>query len=136
MKGSKFLKVTGILMIIGSAMVVLLGVIVAGFGALVAGVGAASGLTGNYFLALLATLVGGICQLVAGIMGVKHCKNPQKAKLLIIWGVLVVLFGIQIIVMNLYNGGFDSKALMSGLAGLVIPGLYIYGAVLNFRELN
>lgn len=51
-------------------------------------------------------------------------------------GVLVVLFGIQIIVMNLYNGGFDSKALMSGLAGLVIPGLYIYGAVLNFRELN
>ena len=98
MKGSKFLKVTGILMIIGSAMVVLLGVIVAGFGALAAGVGAASGLTGNYFLALLATLVGGICQLVAGIMGVKHCKNPQKAKLLIIWGVLVVLFGIQIIV--------------------------------------
>lgn len=98
--------------------------------------GAASGLTGNYFLALLATLVGGICQLAAGIMGVKHCKNPQKAKLLIIWGVLVVLFGIQIIVMNLYIGGFDSKALMSGLAGLVIPGLYIYGAVLNFRELN
>lgn len=82
MKGSKFLKVTGILMIIGSAMVILLGVIVAGFGALAAGVGAASGLTGNYFLALLATLVGGICQLVAGIMGVKHCKNPQKAKLL------------------------------------------------------
>lgn len=44
MKGSKFLKVTGILMIIGSAMVILLGVIVAGFGALAAGVGAASGL--------------------------------------------------------------------------------------------
>ena len=39
MKGSKFLKVTGILMIIGSAMVILLGVIVAGFGALVAGIG-------------------------------------------------------------------------------------------------
>ena len=95
MKGSKFLKVTGILMIIGSAMVILLGVIVAGFGALVAGIGAASGLTGNYFLALLATLVGGICHLVAGIMGVKHCKNPQKAKQLIIWGVLVVLFGIH-----------------------------------------
>lgn len=35
MKGSKFLK-AGILMIIGSAMVILLGVIVAGFGALVA----------------------------------------------------------------------------------------------------
>ena len=78
MKGSKFLKVTGILMIIGSAMVILLGVIVAGFGALAAGVGAASGLTGNYFLALLATLVGGICQLVAGIMGVKHCKTLKK----------------------------------------------------------
>ena len=40
MKGSKFLKVTGILMIIGSAMVILLGVIVAGFGALATGVGA------------------------------------------------------------------------------------------------
>ena len=33
MKGSKFLKVTGILMIIGSAKVILLGAIVAGFGA-------------------------------------------------------------------------------------------------------
>ena len=42
MNGHKFLKVTGILMIIAAAFSILAGVLVGGLGALAAGVGAAS----------------------------------------------------------------------------------------------
>ena len=63
MKGHKFLKVTGILMIIAAAFSIIAGVLVGGLGALAAGVGAASGLTFAYWAALFLTLVGGICQL-------------------------------------------------------------------------
>ena len=82
MKGHKFLKVTGILMIIAAVFSILAGVLVGGLGALAAGAGAASGLTFAYWAALFLTLVGGICQLIAGIKGVKHsmfCLMRQMA---------------------------------------------------------
>ena len=66
MKGHKFLKVTGILMIIAAAFSIIAGVLVGGLGVLAAGLGAASGLTFAYWAALFLTLVGGICQLIAG----------------------------------------------------------------------
>lgn len=69
MKGHNFLKVTGILMIIAAAFSILAGVLIGGLGALVAGLGAGSGLTFSYYAALILTLVGGICQLIAGIKG-------------------------------------------------------------------
>ena len=70
MKGHKFLKITGILMIVSAAISILAGVFVGGLGALAAGLGAASGLTFSYWAALFLTLVGGICQLIAGVKGV------------------------------------------------------------------
>lgn len=48
MKGHKFLKITGILMIVSAAISILAGVFVGGLGALAAGLGAASGLTFSY----------------------------------------------------------------------------------------
>lgn len=75
MKGHKFLKITGILMIVSAAISILAGVFVGGLGALAAGLGAASGLTFSYWAALFLTLVGGICQLIAGVKGVKHCQR-------------------------------------------------------------
>lgn len=78
MNGHKFLKVTGILMIIAAAFSIIAGVLVGGLGALAAGLGAASGLTFPYWAALFLTLVGGIFQLIAGIKGVKHSKRTEK----------------------------------------------------------
>ena len=86
MKGHKFLKITGILMIVSAAISILAGVFVGGLGALAAGLGAASGLTFSYWAALFLTLVGGICQLIAGVKGVKHCQRIEEAGKLIIWG--------------------------------------------------
>lgn len=131
MKGHKFLKVTGILMIIAAAFSIVVGALIGGLGALAAGLGAASGLTFSYWAALFLTLIGGICQLIAGIKGVKHSKRSEKAGKLIAWGVVVAVFCILSIVMNLINGGEFN--VVSILTGIIVPALYIYGAVLNSK---
>ena len=128
MNGHKFLKVTGILMIIAAVFSIIAGVFVGGLGALAAGLGAASGLTFAYWAALFLTLIGGICQLIAGIKGVKHSKRSEKAGGLIVWGAIVAVLSI---VMNLVNGGeFNVTSVLTGVA---VPALYIYGAVLNSK---
>ena len=131
MKGHKFLKSTGILMIVAAAFSIIAGVFVGGLGVLAAGLGAASGLTFAYWAALFLTLTGGICQLIAGIKGVRHSKRSEKAGKLIAWGVIVAVFSILSMVMNLVNGGeFNGVNLLTGVA---VPALYIYGAVLNSK---
>ena len=131
MKGHKFLKVTGILMIIASVFSIFAGVIVGGIGVLAAGMGAGSGLTFNYYAALLLTLVGGICQLIAGIVGVKHSKSTENAKKCVTWGVVVIVFAVLSNVFSIANGGeFNATNV---LTGLLVPGLYIYGAILNSK---
>ena len=57
MKGHKFLKVTGILMIIAAVFSIIAGVLVGGLGVLAAGLGAESGLTFPYWAALFLTQV-------------------------------------------------------------------------------
>ena len=132
MKGQKFLKITGVLMIISAVFSIFAGVLVGGLGALAAGLGAASGLTFSYWVALFMTLMGGICQLIAGIKGIKHSKNSANSQKLVVWGVIVAAFSVLGMVVNVVNGGqFNITALLTGVA---VPALYIYGAVLNSRS--
>ena len=88
-------------------------------------------MTFSYWMALLLTLVGGICQMIAGIKGVKHSKRSESAKELIKWGVIAAAFSVLSIVMNLVNGGEFS--ITNVLTGVAVPALYIYGAVLNSK---
>lgn len=131
MKGHVFLKVTGILMIIAAAFSIIVGVLLAGIRALAAGLGAASGLKFTFWAALFLTLVGGICQLIAGIKGIKHSKRSEKAGKLIAWGVIVAVFSILSIVLDLSNGGDFS--IVSVVTGVAVPALYILGAALNAK---
>lgn len=132
MKGQKFLKITGVLMIISAVFSIFAGVLVGGLGALAAGLGAASGLTFSYWVALFMTLMGGICQLIAGIKGIKHSKNSANSQKLVVWGVIVAAFSVLGMVVNVANGGqFNITALLTGVA---VPALYIYGAVLNSKS--
>ena len=131
MKGHVFLKVTGILMIIAAAFSISVGVLLAGISALAAGLGAASGLKFTFWAALFLTLVGGICQLIAGIKGIKHSKRSEKAGKLIAWGVIVAVFSILSIVLDLSNGGDFS--IVSVVTGVAVPALYILGAALNAK---
>ena len=131
MKGHKFLKITGILMIVSAASSILAGGCVGGLGALAAGLGAAAGLTFAYWAALFLTLIGGICQLIAGINGVKQSKRSEKAGGLSVWVAIVAVFSVLSVVMNLVNGSeFNVTSVLTGVA---VPALYIYGAVLNSK---
>lgn len=80
MKGQKFLKVTGILMIIGAALSILFGVIIGGVGALIAKFAGASTLGFAFYLGLATTLVGGIIQLIAGINVLSIATSPKMQR--------------------------------------------------------
>ena len=91
MKGSKFLKVTGILMIVFGALALILSIVAAiGLAAL-----AALDLnTWQYTLAVILMLVGSIFELIAGIVGVKNCNKPEKAGTCMVWGIIVIALSV------------------------------------------
>lgn len=130
MKGKKFLKITGILMIIGGAIGIVGGVLaVLGAGALAALLEvSATGL----LLSSILILVSAILQFIAGIMGVKHCENPAKAQSCFIIGILVALCSVAGNVISAVLS--DTFNFMNLITGLIIPVLYIYGAMQNKKE--
>ena len=133
MEGKNFLKVTGILMIIGGAIAIITSVlslitiitmmaviVYAGFSPLLA------------WITVILAFGGSILELIAGIMGVKYCDDPQKAKMLLGYGVIIVAICILNNIIGLIIGaGFSVVSL---LVGLVIPILYIIGASKNMKS--
>ena len=68
---------------------------------------------------------------ILAIKGIKHSKCTENARKLITWGVVVALFSVLSIVFSAVNSGeFNVTSL---LTGVLVPGLYIYGAVLNAK---
>jgi hypothetical protein len=134
-KGNALLKVSGILMIIGGSIGLILGVIaVIGVGLLVRllqelGESANEGLL--MFGAVL-FLIGSIIQFVAGIVGVKNAKKPDKAMVCIVFGILTVLVSVLSTVLTMAGGG-DFNAISLGI-GLVLPALYLIGAFQNKKR--
>lgn len=130
MKGRKFLKVTGILMIIGGSIAIIAGII-AVIGASAMAVLLETSAGGLIFASVL-TLVSAVIQLIAGIMGVKNSARPEKAQSCLAMGVLVALFSVAGNIMTVVLGSdFNVIGLITGL---VLPVLYIIGAVLNKKE--
>ena len=121
------LKNTGILMIIGGALSLILALVaVAGIAALAY---LADGNVGILYAAGALTLVGAVAELVAGIVGVKNCKKPEKAGTCMVWGIIVAALSVLGNLLNVAGGqGFSVSSL---LLGLVLPVLFIVGAVKN-----
>lgn len=127
MKGSKFLKVTGILMIVFGALALILSIVAAiGLAALVA----LEVNTWQYTAAVILMLVGSIFELIAGIVGVKNCNKPEKAGTCMVWGIIVIALSVLSNVLTLV-GNPDNFSIVNLLTGLVIPVLYLIGAVMN-----
>lgn len=127
MKGRKFLKVTGILMIIGAAFGIIGGIIaMIGVGALAAVLEtSAVGL----MLASLLVLASAVFQLIAGIMGVKNCDKPEKAQTCLVMGIIVAILSVAgNVISNVLGSDFNA---FNYATGLVIPVLYIIGAAKN-----
>ena len=127
MKGSKFLKVTGILMIISAAFGIIGGIIaLIGAGALAAVLETSAG---GLMLASTLILASAVFQLIAGIMGVKNCDKPEKAQSCIVIGVIVAILSVAgNVISNVLGSDFN---IFNYATGLVIPVLYIIGAVKN-----
>lgn len=125
--GSKFLKVTGILMIIFGA----IGLVVSILGIAGASVATAAGIpAGIIWGAVLLSLLGAVIEFVAGIIGVKNWNKPEKATTCIICGVLVIAFSLVSNIITLV-GNAENFNVFSLLIGLVIPVLYLIGAFQN-----
>lgn len=129
-QGSKMLKVTGILMIIGGALALVIALIA------VIGIAAAASLAagalggGVIALAVIASilaLLGGGIELVAGILGVKNWNQPAKAQSCIVFGAIIIALSVLSNILNLASG--SEFNLFSLLLGLVLPVLYLIGAV-------
>ena len=127
MKGRKFLKVTGILMIIGGAFGIIGGIVaMIGAGALAAVLETSAG---GLMLASALILASAVFQLIAGIMSVKNCDKPEKAQSCIVIGVIVAILSVAgNVISNVLGSDFN---IINYATGLIIPVLYIIGAVKN-----
>ena len=127
MEGRKFLKITGILMIIGGAFGIIGGIVaVIGAGALAAVLETSAG---GLMLASTLILASAVFQLIAGIMGVKNCDKPEKAQSCIVIGVIVAILSVAgNVISNVLGSDFN---IINYATGLIIPVLYIIGAVKN-----
>ena len=126
-KGQKFLKVTSILMIIGGALsgiTCLLGI--AGV-ALLAAVADSHAAALLLYLALALALAAAVVEFIAGLKGLKACKTGENADKCVILGAVIAGITILSTIINLAGGG--KVNVTSILLSLVVPGLYIYGAM-------
>lgn len=128
-KGAKFLKVTGILMIIGGALSLIISIIaIVGIAAL-AYISSGEVSFGLLYASGILMLISSAAELIAGIIGVKNSRNPEKAVTCIVWGVIVAVLSIIGMILNSVGGG--SFSVTSLLTSLVLPVLYIIGAFQN-----
>ncbi len=129
MNGAKFLKVTGILMIIFGALAIVLG-LVAMFMLSFDVLKVSGAPLGALWLSAVIGLIGAVLELVAGINGALNAEKPEKAKTCMVWGIIVAGMCVlsNLITLIFYAENFN---IVSLLLGLVIPGLFIYGAYKN-----
>lgn len=132
--GQIFLKITSILMIIGGIIAAIAGVIaILGVSALVALSGNADGTGLLYASSILVTVVS-VIEIIAGAKGLKACKAPEKAGKCVTWGIVIAVLSIISMVIGLIGGGnFDVTSLV---LNLLVPGLYIFGALKTKSNVN
>ena len=130
-KGTGFLKVTGILMIIGGGISIIMGIIAALSVAALAYI-AGGDSSALLYASVVLMLISAVAELVAGIIGAVICKKPEKAGVCIAWGIIVAVLSVAGTILNSVGGGTFS--VFSLILGLVLPVLYIIGAVFNKKE--
>ena len=121
-------------MIIGGALATILGIIAVLSVAALAYIASAHSEAAMLYASTILFLVSGIVELIAGIIGVLNAEKPQKAKVCIVWGALVAVLSVAGTILGVAGGG-DFNA-FSLVLGLVLPVLYIIGAVKNMQSAN
>ncbi|MDD6269459.1 MAG: hypothetical protein PUA84_05325 [Oscillospiraceae bacterium] len=135
-KGAGFLKVTGIIMIIGASLGIIISILALIGTAAISAMGNTLEITeavdyniGLLYVSGILSLVGAAMEMVAGILGVANSKKPEKANVCIVFGVIVILFSLAGSILTVVGG--NSFPVVSFLIGLVLPVLYLIGAFKN-----
>ena len=135
-KSNKFLKVTGILMIIGGSFNLLASVILFFAGVIFTDAtihanltGAETVLAGAIIAGMVLVIAASVIQFSAGVFGVKNAKNPEKAGTCICFGILTAIIYIVSQLLNFLGGGVHNYMEVMGIIfGLLIIALYLVGA--------
>ena len=131
-KSNGFLKVTGILMIIGGVFTIVFSILaVVGVGALAATLGTEADL-GLLMVSSIIGLISGVVSLIAGITGAKNANKPEKATACIAFGCLTVLLSILGSILNVVGG--NQFSVLGLITGLIVPALYLVGAFQNKKR--
>lgn len=138
-KGKGLLKVVGILLIIGGVINAVSGIFVyigsfavkslVDSGAVDSALTseAASVLTGSALIISCAlALIGGVLKIIAGILGIKYANRPEKAMICIVFSIILIILTVISNIINFSMFGI--------ILGVVLPVLYLIGAVLNKKE--
>lgn len=113
-------------MLIGGILAAIMGVIaLIGIAALVVLMGADVSAGLLYFSGAL-VIVSAIAEIIAAAKGLGACKNPQKAKGCIPWGIVIAVLCVVSQILTVVGGGEFS--VINLITGLVLPVLYIIGA--------
>ncbi len=131
-KSNGFLKIAGILMIIGGVFTILFSILaVIGVGALAATLSQEVDM-GMLIAASVLGIISGIISLIAGILGAKNANKPEKAKTCIIYGGLTVLLSVLGSILNVVGG--SQFSVVGLITGLIVPALYLIGAFQNNKR--
>ena len=127
MEGSRFLKVTGILMIIFASIAIIVSIFaIAGIGLLAAG----EEPIGRFIITTAAAVIGAVAEFITGILGVKNWDRLNKANVCIGWGITVI--ALSLIADALVFIFFPERFQIASIAiGLIIPILYLLGGFQN-----
>lgn len=137
LRGTMYLKVTGILYIVLACISLAVSIFTMAIGGL-----ALMGGTDNYmaasgaiiFLLGAIVLISVVFSLVVGILGVKNCRRADKANMLFVLGVIMLVFDVISLISTLINGDISAGTIIGDLLGLVLSGLFVYGAYLNKQD--
>lgn len=130
MNGSKLLKVSSILMTISGAFGLLSFILMVAIGSAVfdllgiAGIGAIV-----ISIVMIDTMIWGVLELVAGIFGAKNWNKPSQAKKCIAMAITIIALCLFINILTLGHGGGLLFTILSVILSLIIPTLYLIGAV-------
>ena len=134
MHGVKFIKVTSIIMIVGGSIAALAAIIaILGISALALLAESTEGM-GFLYVTTIMVAVASIIQIIAGIKGLKVCKSPEGASTCIIFGGVVAALAIVAMIISVINGADFN--FLSLVINLIVPALYIYGALQIKKGLN
>ncbi len=136
MKGKNYLKVTGILMIIFAGIgLIWVPISISSISTLAVYAKYFANIKLNVnmlYASFIVLLIMYLVELTAGILGIVFCQKPERAKICLIAGIVLLALTVLGDILQMI-GYSESNLAFSLITGGILPVLYIIGAVLNSK---